>query len=229
MRKYWLKIGFGALLIFVVGFAFISGARGVKEKITSGSDIEIPLGPFIGFNLDGTRLGTIRGITIRRSAPKVLAGFDLRVRLSDSTGIGSLEKCHLSVNDTRNIDERTHFICLASDSGFVQFGELRAELRTNAGSRVVVIPLLLPPEAVADLQRAGGDHSMHSDVGDSIRSEVATRVRVVERAYRDSIRAAEYDRSAARSKFKADSIRARSAAATPAGPVTPVPVKPPTP
>ena len=62
MRKYWFKIGFGALLIFVVGFGMMTGVRRVKNKITSSQDIEIPLGPFIGFNR-WTKLGTIRTIS----------------------------------------------------------------------------------------------------------------------------------------------------------------------
>lgn len=228
MRKYWFKIGFGALLIFVVGFGMMSGVRRVKDKITSSQDIEIPLGPFIGFNLDGTKLGTIRSLIIRRTAPKVLAGFDLRIRLSDSSGLTRMKACHLSVNDARHIDERTHFVCLASDSGFVPFGEVRAELRGDEGSQVVVTPLMLPPSTVEQIRSEGG-HSGSVDVGDSIQAEVESRVKVVARTYRDSIRAADLDRQAARAKFKADSIRARSSAETPVAEVVPRPVKPPTP
>jgi hypothetical protein len=223
MRKYWLKIGFGAFLIFAVGFIFISGVRGVKHKIMSDQDLEIPLGAFIDFNLDGTKLGSIRSLTIKRSAPKMLVGFDLRVRLSDSSGYAAIENCHVSVNDTRNIDERTHFICLKSDSGYVPFGEVRAELRSSDDSRTYVTPLLLPPSAVADIQRGGGDPAGPS-LGDSIRAEVASRIRVQSRVYRDSIRAAELDRTAERAKQKADSIRRSSAARTPDAPV---PAKPP--
>lgn len=228
MRKYWFKIVFGALLIFAVGFGMMSAARGVKHKITSDQDIEIPLGPFIGFSLDGTKLGTIRSLTIRRSAPKMLAGFDLRVRLADSSGLATIEKCHLSVNDARSIDERTRFVCLASDSGYVPFGMLRAELRTDHGTRVIETPLLLPPSAVADIQRGGGDPAA-TDLADSIQAEVASRIKVQSRAYRDSLKAAEYDQAAARAKFKADSIRARATAVTPETPVAPKPIKPPTP
>lgn len=228
MQKYWFKIGFGALLIFVVGFGMMTGIRRVKSKITSNQDIEIPLGPFIGFNLDGTKLGTIRSLVIRRSAPKVLAGFDLRIRLSDSSGLARMKNCHLSVNDARHIDERTHFVCLASDSGYVPFGEVRAELRGDEGSQVVVTPLMLPPSAVEHIRRER-EHAASIDVGDSIQAEVENRVKVVARTYRDSIRAADLDRQAARAKFKADSIRARSTAQPPVAEVVPMPIKPPTP
>jgi hypothetical protein len=228
MRKYWFKIGFGALLIFVVGFGLMTGIRRVKSTITSSQDIEIPLGPFIGFNLDGTKLGTIRSLTIRRSEPKVLAGFDLRIRLSDSSGLARMKECHLSVNDARHIDERTHFVCLASDSGYVPFGEVRAELRSDVGSQVVVTPLMLPPSTVEQIRNEAG-HTASVDVADSIHAAVESRVKVAARTYRDSIRAADLDRQAARAKFKADSIRARSSVEPPAAEVVPKPSTPPTP
>ena len=228
MRKYWLKIGFGAFLIFAVGSIFISGVRGVKHKIMSNQDLTIPLGPFVDFNLNGAKLGSIRSLTIRRNAPKLIAGFDLRVRLSDSAAFAALENCHMSVNDARNIDERTHFVCLQSDSGYVAFGEVRAELRTDNDSRVYVTPLLLPPSAVADIQRGGSDPA-GVDLGDSIQDEVQSRIKVQSRVYRDSIRAAELDRTAERARQKADSIRRQSAASAPA-PAEPVKaIKPPTP
>jgi len=229
MRKYWFKIGFGALLIFVVGFGMISGLRGVKHKIHSSQDLEIPLGPFIGFNLDGTRLGTIRALTIRRAAPKLISGFELRVRLNDSTGVARMTSCNVSVNDTGHIDERTIFVCLPSDSGYVAFGEVRAELRVENGPHTyVVMPLMLPPDAVAKIQRQGGDPAA-VDAADSIKAEVASRVKLVARAYRDSIRAADLDRQAARAKAKADSIRAQAVPPPAEVEITPKPIKPPTP
>jgi len=228
MRKYWLKIGFGAFLIFAVGSIFISGVRGVKHKIMSNQDLTIPLGPFVDFNLDGSKLGSIRSLTIRRSAPKMIAGFDLRVRLSDSSAFAAIENCHLSVNDARNIDERTHFVCLKSDSGLVAFGEVRAELRTDDDSRVFVSPLLLPPSAVADIQRGGSDPA-GSDLGDSIQDQVESRIKVQSRLYRDSIRAAELDRTAERARQKADSIRRHSAATIPEASAPTKAIRPPTP
>ncbi|HEV8197187.1 MAG TPA: hypothetical protein VGP87_11140 [Gemmatimonadales bacterium] len=232
MRKYWGKIILGALLIFGVGFGLVSAARGVKNRIISAKDISIPLGSFIGFNLDGTRLGSIRSLTIQRSSPKMIIGFEIRARLTDSAGLSRLEKCHVSVNDIKNIDERTHFICLPSDSGYVPFGELRAELRTNDGMRTVVLPLLLPPGAVADIQNHAASSGV--PVSDSAAEEIRNRVRTESQAYRDSLKAADLDdraaranETAARYKERADSIRGHRA--TPQAPtqVAPKPAKPP--
>lgn len=234
MRKYWTKIILGALLIFGVGFGVVSAARGVKDKIVSSKDIEIPLGSFIGFNLGGTRLGSVRSLTILRSAPKMITGFEVRARLSDSSGFARLENCHVSVNDVKNIDERSHFICLPSDSGYVPFGELRAELRTQGGMRTVVLPLLLPPSAVADIQNHAATSGL--PVSDSAAAALESMVKTESQEYRDSVRAAELDTRAAKAnetavryKERADSIRAHRAAPAVPAPVAPKPVKPPVP
>ena len=224
MRKYWGKIILGALLIFGVGFGLVSAARGVKNKFVSGKDIEIPLGSFIGFNLDGTRLGSIRSLTIQRSSPKMITGFEVRARLTDSSGFAQMEKCHVSVNDIRNIDERTHFICLPSDSGYVPFGEVRAELRTNDGMRTLVLPLLLPPSAVADIQNHATSTGL--PVSDSAAAEIQSRVRVESQAYRDSVKAADLDDRAAKATDRPATRRADSAPGHRATPTVPTPVAP---
>ncbi|HEU5217214.1 MAG TPA: hypothetical protein VFU23_01045 [Gemmatimonadales bacterium] len=228
MRKYWMKIVLAALLIFGVGFGLVSAARGVKDKIVSGRDLEIPLGSFIGFNLDGARLGSVRSLTIRRTSPKMITGFEIRARLADSSAFTTLEKCHVTVNDVQNIDERTHFVCLASDSGYVPFGELRAELRTNDGMRTLVLPLLLPPSAVAHLQSHAATSG--APLSDSAAAEIESRVRAESQTYRDSVRAAELDTRAARAnetanryKQRADSLRARHVAPATPGPTPPKP------
>ncbi len=231
MRKYWGKIILGALLIFGVGFGIVSAARGVKNKIISGKDIEIPLGSFIGFNLDGVRLGSIRSLTIRRDSPKLITGFEVRTRLADSAGFGQLENCHVSVNDVQHIDERTHFICLPSDSGYVPFGELRAELRTSDGTRTLVLPLLLPPAAVADIQNHAATTGL--PVSDSTAAAMEGRIKVQSQTYRDSVKAAALDNQAAKAneiaaryKHRADSLRALRAPTEVPTPVAPKPTKP---
>jgi hypothetical protein len=228
MRKYWVKIGFGALLIFLVGYSVVSAVRKVKNTIISGHDITIPLGSFIKFNLDGGELGSIRSLTIRRSAPKMVTGFEVRVRLADSLAFAKLENCKVTVNDANRIDERTRFTCLVSDSGFQSFGEVRAELRNDTDDRTLVLPLYLPLSAIQDIQREGGD-SATTSIGDSIAREVNSRVRVQARTFADSIAAARLDKRAEDYKRRADSIRNRSAtiavpappAGTPAKPVRP--------
>jgi hypothetical protein len=209
MRKYWTRITLTALLIFSVGYGLIAAGRRVKTSIVSNQDITIPLGSFIGFKLDGARVGSIRSLNIRRSAPKELSGFDIRVRLSDSTAFTRLQNCHVSVNDARQIDERTSFLCLASDSGHQAFGEVTVELRQDSNTRTLVLPLLLPDAVVREFQRKGSD-PVGGNLADSIALEVKGRVRIQARAYSDSVKAAELDRAAARYRQRADSLRAKS-------------------
>jgi len=222
MRKYWLKIGFGALVIFVVGFSAVSAGRHLKNSLDSSKDLTIPLGPFIPFKLDGVKVGTLRSLGIRRSSPKMVVGFALRVRLSDSSAYDKLTNCHVSVYDPLHIDERTTFTCLPSDSGYQGFGEVSIELRGDGNNRTLVLPLLLPDAAIQEIQRHGSD-STSGAVADSIAKEVRMRVGPQARSYRDSVRAAELEAEAKRIQQRADSIRARSGRSNPPGPVTPKP------
>jgi hypothetical protein len=223
MRSYWFKIIVGALLIGGVGLGFVSLIRKGKSFVESNKDLTIPLGSFIPFKLDGQKVGTIRSLSILRSAPKELNGFDLRIRLSDSAAFARLESCSLSVSDPQHIDERTTFFCLPSDSGFQSFGEVRIDLRQDGDTRTLVRPLMLPETAIQEMRRHSSD-SVSSEFTDSIAAEVKSRVRVQARTYSDSIRAAELDRQALRMKQKADSIRAR--AIPPSGSKPPVPPSP---
>jgi hypothetical protein len=217
MRKYWGKITLSALLIFIVGYGIVSAGRKVKDSIVTSKDITIPLGSFVAFKLDGARVGSIRQIRIRRAEPRLIAGFDVRVRFSDTAAFARMQDCRLSVNDAHNFDERTSFVCLRSDSGYQQFGEVTAYLVDPDNDRLV-IPLLLPDAAVADLQRSGSGGTRVS-VGDSIAAEVGKRARVLERLYDDSVTAAGLDKRSALLKARADSIRSRQK--TPAAPVQP--------
>ena len=224
MRRYWGKIILGALLIFAVGFAIISAGRSVKQSIVTNKDITIPLGSFVAFKLDGIRVGSIRQIRIRRSEPKVLAGFDVRVRLSDTAAFTRLQNCRLSVNDAHHFDERTSFLCLPSDSGYVPFGEVTAYISDpDQDDPTLVLPLLLPAQVVADIRRGGDPASPGRDLADSLAAEVGKRARVLERQYEDSVTAASLDKRSAQLKARADSIRARqqSIPIPPAGPVPP--------
>lgn len=209
MRSYWFKIVVGALLIFGVGFGLVTAVRRGKSYIESSKDLTIPLGSFIPFKLDGQKIGTIRSLSIRRSAPKELNGFDLRIRLSDSLAFEKLGSCSLSVSDPQHFDERTTFFCLASDSGYQSFGEVRIDLRQDGDTRTLMRPLMLPEATIQEMRRHSAD-TVSSEFADSMAAEVKSRVRIQARAYADSIRAAELDRQALRMKQKADSIRAKA-------------------
>jgi hypothetical protein len=225
MRKYWLKIVFGALAIFAVGFTLVSGARRLKATFVSNEGIKIPLGSFIPFKLDDLKVGSLRQLVIKRSSPKVISGFDLRVRVTDSVAFLRLQTCHLSVSDPNHFDERTTFLCVQSDSGYQAFGQVHVEMRDADNSRELDIALLLPDAVVREFQKPPAD-SIRGLAADSIAAAVGERVRVQARAWADSVKAAALDKAAARYKQRADSIRARSAAPPPEAVTIPKPAKP---
>jgi hypothetical protein len=191
MRKYWGKITLGALLIFIVGYGVVSAGRHVKESIVTSKDLTIPLGSFVPFKFDGVKVGSIREIRIRRSEPKRVAGFDVRVRVTDTAAF-----------------ERTSFTCVASDSGNQAFGMVTAYLyNPDDEDPTIVLPLLLTDDAVAEIGRSG--HGPRGDMADSLAREVHERARVLERQEDDSIEAARLDRRSQEYKARADSIRLR--------------------
>lgn len=225
MRRYWMKIAFGALLIFCVGYGAVYGLRRAKSAIINGHDITIPLGSFIHFNLDGAQFGTISSLTLQRDGPKELTGFGIRVRLSDDSVFSKLESCHISVNNAEDIDENTRFVCLQSDAGYEPFGEFRASMRNS--DRTLVIPLYLPTATIRDIQKDRDAESYNGPNTDSIASEVRARVRPQLQNYADSVRAARLEKKAADYQRQADSIRQKSLAPPAETQVTPKPAKPP--
>jgi len=217
MGKYWLKIGLGAALIFCVGFVIISVARRVHTNIHSDHDVGVPLGAFgayLPFKLDGIKVGTLRSLTIQRSSPKEISGFVIRARVSDSSALEKLRNCHISVSDAPNINERSTFFCIRSDSGFQGFGEFRAEMRFDGGNTVIVQPLMLPDAAVQEFRRQAAD-SLAPPLADSLAAKLGADVRVQARMLRDSIRADSLEKLAARIRQRVDSIRGKAAVIPP--------------
>lgn len=209
MRSYWLKIGLGALVIFALGFGILSAGRKVKSSIESDQDLTIPLGSFVPFKLDGVKVGSVRSLTIQRSAPKAVAGFKVRLRTADSTVFGRLESCTVSVSEVQRLDEGTTFLCLPSDSGLVAFGEVTVDLRTDTENRTLVRPLMLPAEAVAQFERHQAPEGSRA-LADSIAAEVRSRIEPLRQYYADSVRAAELERRSAEYQRRADSLKART-------------------
>ena len=208
MGKYWIKILVGALAIFGVGFVLFSTGRRLVGEIKSDHDLTIPLGNFITFNLNGEKLGTLRSLTIKRNAPHSLAGFGIRVRLTDTLGAAKVRNCMVSVTDPEHIDEKTMFFCLKSDTGYTTFGEFRADLRMEDGNvSTTVLPLYLPAQVVQDiLSKQGGAGPLN----DSVASELRERIRIQSRVIADSVRASALEENAKKLQAQADSLRARS-------------------
>jgi len=169
MRSYWLRILMGAFAIFVIGMLGVAlvrrGRSRVESVIASSEPLSIPL-PFVPFQLNGSKLGTIERLTINRDAPKKVSSIELQVKMDDSLVAKGLAGCRLAANienDSsksgrhRDVDvnvhlnrlhERTFFFCTKSDSGFEELGS--ATLIPGD----VELPLLVP-ESLAEQLRSG--------------------------------------------------------------------------
>jgi hypothetical protein len=175
MRSYWMRILLGALAVFAIGMVGVTLFRRGKEKVTEVVTGSGPLSlslPFVPFQLDGNRLGTVERLVINREAPKKVSSVDLEVKLDDSLVAQGLAGCRLAANlesdstsprdvnvHVNRMGERAFFFCATSDSALVPFGTVTL----TPGH--VTVPLLVP-ETLAETFRSGnwGDESDSSDV-----------------------------------------------------------------
>ena len=151
--KDWIKIVAGMLGIFIIGMiirtGFHVGERKVEQITHSASTLSIPM---LGapFRLHDLKLGSLKQLQVKRSAPDKVEGFDLTVRLNDSVDVEQFADCELTVTDAHQIDNKMAFACLTeADSGFsdlVQFGTI---LFQPSGQRH---RLMLPSSVVEDLR-----------------------------------------------------------------------------
>ena len=242
MRSYWLRILLGALAVFCIGMVGVSiirhGRDKVTEVVTGSGPLTIPL-PFVPFQLDGDKLGTVERLVVNRDAPKKVSSVDLEVKLDDSLVAQGLAGCRLAANlesdsatkgdinvHVNRMGERAFFFCAKSDSALVPFGTVTMQ----PGD--ITVPLLVP-STLAETLRSGrwGDEADSTDaiatraesiadraeeIADSIqelhRDQERDAVRLVRTRLGDSLRAEGKRRadSVHRAVARmADSIRAR--------------------
>jgi hypothetical protein len=175
MRSYWMRILFGALAVFAIGMVgvtlFRHGREKVTEVVTGSGPLSLSL-PFVPFQLEGNRLGTVERLVINREAPKKVSSVDLEVKLDDSLVAQGLAGCRLAANlesdsttpgdvnlHVDRMGDRAFFFCATSDSALVPFGTVTL----NPGG--VTVPLLVP-RTLAETFRTGhwGDETDSSDV-----------------------------------------------------------------
>lgn len=165
----WVKIVLGMLVIFAVGMVIRSGVREGKRTITNIADGSGPITlPLMGaaFKMDDMRLGAMQKLRIERSAPKVVSGLYLTVRLDDSVPLSRFDECRLTVDNPNDIDENTTFLCASAedstDKEMVEFGRVTLQ---PSGREVA----LLVPKAFRDEIQKNGHHEIQeiSDNADS--------------------------------------------------------------
>jgi hypothetical protein len=215
MRNYWVRIGLGALGIFAVGMIGVMvvrrGLAKVNDVVTGKGPISIPLS-LIPFQLNGDKLGNLQRLVLYRETPKKVSSVQLEVKLKDSLVARGLEGCRLAAN----LDSEDHhgpgihvrtggwnkgtFWCSkeGADSGLVEYGH--AVFQPGE----VTVPLLLPQELVADLQKGDfGDDADSADIADSISETVEARADSIANAAEQMA-----DSISRRSERLGDSLRA---------------------
>jgi hypothetical protein len=164
MRSYWIRILLGALAVFAIGMIGVTLARRGHDKVHSvlagSGQLTIPL-PFVPFQLDGNKLGTLERLVVNRDAPRKVSSLELEVKLADSLVARGLEGCRLTanldsdsgapgdVNLHPKVDAKTFFFCVKNDSAadsLVEYGHVTF----HPGD--VKVPLLLPQKLADDLR-----------------------------------------------------------------------------
>jgi len=150
-KRYWYRIGFGALLVFAIGMTGITVVRmaiGEARTVarTAGS-LRLPLA-LVPFRVDSARLGTMEGLELDRSEPGKVKAVRLSVRLGDTGAARALGDCLLTLPDPGRADHGADFHCVkAADTlaaRLSRFGEVRLE---PVGR---VLPLLIPADKAAE-------------------------------------------------------------------------------
>jgi hypothetical protein len=219
MTNYWLKIVAGALAIFAVGMLAVKLIGRAKDRIevvaTTSDPITIPFpGSFVPFNLDGRRVGSLKEMTVYRSAPKVPDHVDLQVALADSFSSSRLSGCILVAEKIDNIDQHTSFTCMtAKDTagrGLAALGGIL--VRGSEGGRFEV---LAPRKQIEDFRRSFSEERAQraSDAAEARADSVADSIETAANRIADSVEAAaessrgEVEARIDRQRAVADSIR----------------------
>jgi hypothetical protein len=174
MRNYWLRIGLGALVVFVLGFAVVRIVGLVKHKVvntlSSTDPIPFPIA-FVDFKLDGRSLGSVSRAVLLRDTPEHINGLTVVVSVPESSR-AALADCILSLDDTQTLNSRTTFRC-RSNADTAGMGLLPFAQIVIKGS-MDTFPLLLPQDAVKGLQdiriRMNGHGVQITSTEDSLRA-----------------------------------------------------------
>lgn len=166
-KIYIGKIGLGMAAVFGIGMVVASGVNAgrhkVDEVVHTSATITVPL-LGLPFRTAKGELGAMQKLQIERSAPDMIEGFNLTVRLNEGVSADQFNNCEVTVVDPENLDESTTFTCLtAADSGFedlVQFGYVNFE-PSGARHRLMI------PTSVRDEIQKRGEQGTTTVAGDS--------------------------------------------------------------
>jgi hypothetical protein len=205
----------GAFGIFCLGMIVVSIARHGRSKvesvIASSEPLSIPL-PFVPFQVNGSKLGTLERLTVNRESPKKVSSIELQVKMDDSLVAKGLAGCRLAANiesdsakpgdvniHMNRLNEKTFFFCATQDSGFEEMGSAKL----TPGD--IELPLLLPESLAQHLRN--GDWATNSDSTDALETRADSIADAAE-AIADSA-SAKAERAQAKAQEKAQALSER--------------------
>ena len=136
MKSFWLKIGSGAVAVFLVGMMLVTLGRQAKTAAAEALTTALQSSAFSGvssaasdlpFRLDGERLGTVQHASIHRVQSGALPEVNLVVQLADPASARQLHDCVLVPDRDEGFDFDRGFTCAEGmkgslvDVGRVQF------------------------------------------------------------------------------------------------------------
>lgn len=193
MQRFWLKIGFGALGVFLVGMLLVTLGRQakaaasnaiasaihttqlnaqLKEATSAASDLP--------FRLAGSDIGRIERASMRRVSANDLPEVNLVVRLSDPAASRDLADCVLIPAREEHFDFDRGFRCTEGMTGdLVEIG--RVEFEPAGFHR----PLMVSRALSHDLAR-GEPFTADADLGPGVRLNVTGEHGELVRLFADS-------------------------------------------
>lgn len=132
MNRYWMRIGLGAVGIFVVGMLLVTGVRRGKAEVGKRlSGIAFAQGIVPGklgpVRLDGVRLGTVNRIHIARDSAAGQRRMDVTLVPGGRAALDQLAACPALTGDVDRLfdDHGAGFRCAGADTaGQQRFGTL---------------------------------------------------------------------------------------------------------
>jgi len=173
MRGFWIKIGLGALGVFLVGMMLVTVGREAKATATEALAGVLERGATVSsvasapsdlpFRLAGDRLGTVRHLSIRREASGALARVELAVELNSEAAASRLADCVLIAEHERNFDFDSGFRCAhGSSADLVELGH--AGFTPGDFDRPIMVS-----ERMAEDMRDGDPFEATADIGGEVR------------------------------------------------------------
>jgi hypothetical protein len=175
MKSFWLKIGFGALGVFLAGMMLITLGRHAKTAAAQAITTALQSNAFtsvasaasdLPFRLEGDRIGTVQHVSIHRGQTGALPEVNLVVQLSDPGAERQLHDCVLLPERDQQVDFDRGFTCAEGMKGdLVEVGRVQF-IPANFNR-----PIVVTRNVARDMSK-GDPFEANADLGGAVRINV---------------------------------------------------------